>query len=61
MNQVQQINYRIESQTIFELVRFIVNPKCDTGSRKMVTVSNKYDFFFPTKKCLILFLRGLIV
>jgi len=25
MNQVQRINYRIESQTIFELVRFIVS------------------------------------
>jgi len=28
MNQVQRVNYRIESQTIFELDRFIVSPIC---------------------------------
>jgi hypothetical protein len=34
MNQVQQINYRIKSQTFFEFVRFIVTPSGDESYYK---------------------------
>jgi len=38
MNQVQQINYRIESRTIFKLVRFIVSARPPSSRPSKISV-----------------------
>jgi len=53
MNQVQRINYRIESQTIFELVLFIASPNYaqDPKTLKVVEPMHTLTFIINALYC----------